>query len=82
MQTVCPGVERGCCVSRHAICRRDGMVHPVDVAFAAQWLRDDEAAALPASALLGTSHPNPGPNPNPNPTPTPTQPQPEPEPEP
>ena len=28
---------------------------------------DDEAAELPASALLGTSHPNPSPNPNPNP---------------
>jgi hypothetical protein len=54
IQTVCPGVERGCCVSRHAICKRDGMVHPVDVAFASKWLRADETAEQPASALLGT----------------------------
>lgn len=54
IQTVCPGVEQGCCVSRHAICKRDGMVHPVDVDFAAKWLRADEMAEHPASVLLGT----------------------------
>ena len=48
------GVEQGCCVSRHAICKRDGMVHPVDVDFAAKWLRADEMAEHPASVLLGT----------------------------
>jgi len=32
----------------------------------AKWLRADEAAEQPATALLGTSHPNPSPDPNPN----------------
>jgi hypothetical protein len=53
IQIACPNVDAGCCVSRHAICKRDGMVHPVDVAFASKYLRADELADHAASLLLG-----------------------------